>query len=170
MNDGLIDAFRHNAWATRTLLSFCRDLKQEQLNARAAGVYGTLLETLRHILGGEAYYRFLFMGGFPDWDWREDELPTVGQMVGWAADMAAFWEDLLASPLDAEVMLIRKHENGSLREARIGVVIAQTLHHGNVHREQACSILTSLGLQPPDLQAWSYGTAAGRTSVGPIAQ
>jgi len=41
------------------------------------------------------------------------------------------------------------------------VPIAQALHHGNVHREQICSVLTTLGLEPPDLQVWAYAEATG---------
>ena len=31
MTDGLQDPLRHNAWATKELLSFCRGLSDEQL-------------------------------------------------------------------------------------------------------------------------------------------
>ena len=40
--------------------------------------------------------------------------------------------------------------------------VAQALHHGNVHREQICAAITRLGMEPPDVQAWSYGEATGR--------
>ncbi len=43
-----------------------------------------------------------------------------------------------------------------------GIVLAQTLHHGNVHREQVCNVLTAQGLEPPDLSAWAFGYASGR--------
>jgi len=32
-----------------------------------------------------------------------------------------------------------------------------------VHREQICSILTALGLEPPDLQVWAYAEATGHS-------
>jgi uncharacterized damage-inducible protein DinB len=162
VNDGLVDAFRHNAWATRKLLQFCERLSPEQLRAKAIGAFGSINATLKHILGSEAYYRFLFTGRLPDWDWKDDELPSIKQLERWADDMASFWEDLLSSPVDADVLLIREHDDGSKREARIGIVLAQVLHHGNVHREQVCSILTSLGIEPPDLDVWSFGIATGR--------
>jgi uncharacterized damage-inducible protein DinB len=165
MNAGLLDAFRHNAWATLRLLAFCRDLSGEQLRTNIGGGYGNVLETLRHVLGAEAYYRFLFSGSLPDWDWVEEELPTLDQLERWAADMAAFWEELLAHPIDADAVIVRQHEDGSKRETRAGIVLAQALHHGNIHREQVCAILTALGIQPPDLQVWTYGTATGRNAL-----
>ena len=164
MTQALLDPLRHNAWATRQLLSFCSSLSPEQLNTTMPGVYGNVSSTLRHILGAEAYYRFLLVSSFPDWDWRDDELPTIEQMKAWATDTASFWKDLLLQPLDPEATLVRRHEDGSVRETRVGIVLAQALYHGTAHREQVCLILTSLGLQPPALQAWDYGRVSGRAS------
>ena len=45
---------------------------------------------------------------------------------------------------------------------RASVFVSQALHHGNAHREQICSILTSLGIEPPDVQAWGFAEATGR--------
>jgi uncharacterized damage-inducible protein DinB len=47
-------------------------------------------------------------------------------------------------------------------EVRAGVIVAQALHHGNAHREQICAILTSLGIEPPDIQPWECAWATGR--------
>ncbi|CAN5715987.1 hypothetical protein BH23CHL2_BH23CHL2_21780 [soil metagenome] len=54
MNDGLIDGFRYNTWATRELLALSRELPQEQLDATAVGAYGSIIDTLRHIIFWEA--------------------------------------------------------------------------------------------------------------------
>jgi hypothetical protein len=44
---------------------------------------------------------------------------------------------------------------------KAGVLIAQALHHANVHREQVSAVLTSLDLAPPDISGWAYGRATG---------
>ena len=36
------------------------------------------------------------------------------------------------------------------------------INHANHHREQVCAILTGLGIQPPDIQAWEYAWSAER--------
>jgi uncharacterized damage-inducible protein DinB len=48
-------------------------------------------------------------------------------------------------------------------EVNAGVVVAQALHHGNAHREQICAILTSLGMEPPDIQPWGFADETGRS-------
>ena len=41
------------------------------------------------------------------------------------------------------------------------MLVIQALHHGNAHREQICVVLTGLGIEPPDIQAWAYAEATG---------
>jgi uncharacterized damage-inducible protein DinB len=158
----LLDAFRHHSWATLRLIEFCRNLDEEQRAASVPGVYGSISATLKHILGAEAFYRSLFSGSFPEWDWREEEAQPLEELLAWTGDMAAFWEQLLATPPDADASLLRHRSDGRVQEMRTGVMLTQALHHGNVHREQVCSILTTLGLQPPDLSAYAYGYETGR--------
>jgi uncharacterized damage-inducible protein DinB len=162
MNGTLVDAFRHNAWATNELLEFCIRLNEEQLRAETTGTCGSTLATLKHLLGAEAYYRFLFVGDFPVWGWIDDELPTLRQMQEWATYLESFWKGLLSSELDQNRLLIQLTPEGARHEAIVGVVLAQALHHGNVHREQVCTILTTLGVESPDLDVWSFAAGEGR--------
>jgi uncharacterized damage-inducible protein DinB len=56
VNGALLEAFRHNAWATKQLLEFCRDLSVEQLTAPGIGTYAGILETFNHIVLSDARY------------------------------------------------------------------------------------------------------------------
>ncbi len=161
MNENLRDPFRHNTWANRRLLVYCRGLGDEQLKGSTSGAYGSVQATLRHILGAEALYRSIFTGVLPDWDWRSEELPEVAEMERWAAELAAFWEELLTQPIDPQRALVWAMRDGTERKTRAGIVLAQALHHGTAHREQVCTILTTMGLQPPDLSVWAYGADNG---------
>jgi uncharacterized damage-inducible protein DinB len=40
------------------------------------------------------------------------------------------------------------------------VVLVQVINHATEHREQIKSMLSALGITPPDLDGWSYGEAA----------
>jgi uncharacterized damage-inducible protein DinB len=51
---------------------------------------------------------------------------------------------------------------GAPRSPRVGIFLAQAINHANHHREQVCAILTGLGIQPPDIQAWAYAWSTGR--------
>ena len=42
VNDGLLDAIRHNVWATSEIFDACATLDHHQLNAIIPGTYGTI--------------------------------------------------------------------------------------------------------------------------------
>src|SRR4051794_2570499 len=105
MNDGLLDAFRHNAWATRQLLVFFRELTPAQLHTTVTGVYGNPHATLWHIVSSEANYCFRLSDRRPDWEWRTDEVPNLDVLAMRAEETAALWEAFLSEPFDAERLL-----------------------------------------------------------------
>jgi uncharacterized damage-inducible protein DinB len=53
-------------------------------------------------------------------------------------------------------------DDGYRKHAPIGIRLAQVLHHGTDHRSQICTALTSLGVKPPNIDAWEYGVDDGR--------
>lgn len=158
-NDVLRDPILHNNWATRSLIGFCRDqnLTAEQLQATGVGTFGNILATFDHIVRCDGSYLrriadspldFVDSPGQPDFDTLER----------WNDEAGALWEELLAKPIDvARVIVV---DNGK-RETRVGIFIAQAINHANHHREQVCAILTGLGIEPPDIQAWEYAWATG---------
>jgi uncharacterized damage-inducible protein DinB len=38
---------------------------------------------------------------------------------------------------------------------------SQALHHGTDHRSQICTALTSLGVEPPSIDVWTFGVDDG---------
>jgi uncharacterized damage-inducible protein DinB len=158
VNGALLEAFRHNGWATRQLLAFCRNLPEEQLAASATGSYGSIRATFNHLVLADGRYLRRLAGGAPAWVDRPDDA-ELDELAAWAEEAGQLWERLLSGPVDAERVLVV--DDGAL-EVRAGVVVAQALHHGNAHREQICAVLTSLGIEPPDIQPWEYAWVAGR--------
>jgi uncharacterized damage-inducible protein DinB len=165
MSEPILDAFRHDAWATRTLIDFCRGLDEGQLSAKTPEVFGGVLETLKHLITGESYYSSLFTGTLPAWDVRDAPAATLDQLDAWNTEMESTWEGVLAAGVDGDALLSWTRSDGSLTEVRAGVMLAQALHHSNVHREQISAVLTGLGLTPPDISGWGYGRAAERLRV-----
>jgi len=168
MDGALLDPFRHHVWATRTLLEFCRSLPGEQLTgATAAGGYSTILETFHHVVMADARYLRRLRGEGPAWledsgmdpgDVDPDSL-SLDELLAHAGDAAQLWEEFLAEPFDPERILLL--DQGTFA-CPAGVIVAQALHHGSVHREQVCAILSGLGVEPPDLQPWAYAADTGR--------
>ena len=155
----LVDAFEHHIWATTRLIDTCLELTPEQLDATAPGTYGSILDTQRHIVGADAGYLFVLSGErVPEVD--EDgmdltELRAAIQRNG------TEWSKVLASDLDPERVLVRRRDDGSESRAPVGIRLAQVIHHGTDHRSQICTILTTLGVEPPLIDVWDYAWDRG---------
>jgi uncharacterized damage-inducible protein DinB len=161
----LTDAMEHHVWATLHLLDTCLDLTPEQLATNVPGTYGSILDTLRHLVGADASYLEVLTGGsFAPIDEAGMDLSglrSVMERVGPA------WTSLLGGELDPDAMVIRHRDDGSEGHAPLGIRVAQVLHHGTDHRSQICTALTTIGLEPPEIDVWAFGEAHGRTSEVP---
>ena len=156
----LADPFAHHVWATLKLLDACLVLSPEQLETAVPGTYGSILETVRHLVGADASYLFALTGGRVaaiDEDHMDlRELRSVMERNG------AEWSSLLAQDLDADAVVVRHRDDGSESHAPTGIRLAQALHHGTDHRSQVCTALTVLGVEPPPIDLWDFADQDGR--------
>jgi len=159
VDEVLLEAFRHNAWATKELLTACRGLTQEQLTfpGTAAGTDRGILDILNHLVQSDRGYAER-RGDRPEWVNNEGDTDDLGELERRADENAQVWERFLSQPLEATKLIIL--DQGAY-EAEQSVLVVQALNHGNVHREQISAIMTGLGIEPPDIQAWSYAEATG---------
>jgi uncharacterized damage-inducible protein DinB len=58
----LEDAFEHHVWATMRLIDTCLTLSAEQVETAVPGTYGSILETMRHLVGADSWYLFDITG------------------------------------------------------------------------------------------------------------
>jgi uncharacterized damage-inducible protein DinB len=81
------------------------------------------------------------------------------------------WAEFLSrSPDPDEVVHEVDPNDGFERRAPIGFRLAGALDHGTDHRSQICTVLTTIGFQPPPLGVMTYGVEVGRvTEVMPKA-
>jgi uncharacterized damage-inducible protein DinB len=157
----LADAFGHHNWATIRLLEACEALTEEQLETPADGTYGTILLTLRHIVGGDRSYLTLLSDALPEVD---EESLGLAQMRNVMEENGPVWQQVLADA-DPERDVIRHRPDGSKSHAPLSIRLAQVVHHGTDHRSQICTGLTNLGMQPPEIDVWDYGRQDGRVYV-----
>ncbi len=168
---GLHDLARHNAWATGQVLAFCQQLDEPMLDMTVPGTYGTIIETLRHLIASEASYLHRLNGGQSPHPWRTDEAVGLDVLGERAAELAATWEQLLADEVDNERLGEARGDENELFAVPAGVFITQAFHHANEHRAHICTILGALGHEPPDVSGWGYALATGRMTLktGPVA-
>ena len=154
------DGFGHHVWATMRLIDTCSALTPEQLETSVSGTYGSILDTMRHLVGADSSYLFVVSGERTpriDEDHMElDELRAAMEANG------AAWTHLLGEDLDPEAVIVRRRDDGSEAHAPMGIRLAQALHHGTDHRSQICTALTTLGVEPPAIDAWDFGLEDGR--------
>jgi uncharacterized damage-inducible protein DinB len=157
----LEDAFAHHVWATLRLVDACLPLSPVQLRTTVPGTYGSILETMRHLVGGDGGYLFYITGDRARLI-DEDQMDLSELRAAMESNDAA-WSSLLGEDLDPDAVLKEVDEDdGYERDAPMGIRLAQALHHGTDHRSQICTALTTLGVEPPDIDVWDFGLQTGR--------
>jgi len=162
MSGSLLEAaFAHHVWATSRLIEACLDLNDEQLQTSVPGTRGPLLETLRHIVVGDAFDLFILTGdrGFA----IDEERLSLVEALAVMERNGSGWAAYVTRPLDPDEMVHEVDESdGYQRWAPIGFRLAGTLNHGTDHRSQVCTALTTLGVEPPRIDVMDFGLDAGR--------
>ena len=158
----LDDAFEHHVWATLRLLDVCLELGPEQQATTVPGTYGSILDTMRHLVGADVSYLATISGErFPRIEEDGMELPELRAAMERAG---AGWRTVLAEGLDPDRIVARRRDDGSEFRAPLGIRLAQVVHHGTDHRSQICTALTTLGIEPPEIDVWDFGGANGRVT------
>jgi uncharacterized damage-inducible protein DinB len=153
-------AFGHHVWATVRVIDVCLELTPGQLETSVPGTYGSVLNTMRHLVGADSWYLFDLTGD-PDRRIDDEPMDLPELRAAMEADGAA-WARLLATEPDPTDVITEVDEtDGFERDATIGIRLAQALHHGTDHRSQICTALTALGVEPPGIDVWNYGLAEG---------
>ena len=159
------DAFGHHVWATLRVLDACLELIPEQHDTTVPGTYGSILDTMRHLVGADCNYLFVATGErTPLID--EDHM-DLQQLRDVMQGNGAAWSVLIGDALDPDTVLVRRRDDGSETHAPVSIRLAQALHHGTDHRSQICTALTTLGVEPPLIDVWDFGEEAGRVTEIP---
>jgi uncharacterized damage-inducible protein DinB len=159
----LADAFGHHVWATIRVLDACAALDDAQLATTVPGTYGSIIDTLRHLVGADVFYLDVLRGGEPEpFNEARSDIPTMRAVME-AHDPA--WQRLVAGDLDPQTDVVEYEDSGYETHAPLGIRLAQALHHGTDHRSQVCTALTALGIEPPAIDVWDFAALDGRMST-----
>jgi len=140
--------FAHNNWANLRIIEACSALTDEQLDAQPqTATKGSILRTLEHLVDSQQFYLRLLTGEEPRFNLKGSrsfsDLEAAAKLSG---------EGFLTVARDEADKMPRER-----RQTRDGylvepwVVMLQVINHATEHREQISSMLTSLGLTPPDM-------------------
>ena len=137
----LADAFDHHVWATQQLMDSCAGLTADQLASTVPGTYGTILDTVRHIVGADCNYLAVLTDGAIE---RIDEASMeLSELRSTFDRVSQAWPGFLAGDVDPDQDYVRYRDDGSEAHAPLGIRLAQVLVHGTDHRSQIATALSS---------------------------
>jgi uncharacterized damage-inducible protein DinB len=124
------------------------------------GTYGSIIDTLRHIVDGDVFYLDVLRGGEPEpFVKAGSDIPMMRAVM---EGHEATWQELIAGDLDPTSDVVEHEDSGYETHAPLGIRLAQALYHGTDHRSQVCTALTTLGIEPPGIEAWDFAAVDGR--------
>jgi uncharacterized damage-inducible protein DinB len=148
--------FEHNNWANLQIVQACQALTDEQLDAEPqSATSGSIRETLLHLVTSQLGYLRLLT------------LPLEQRQQPTPKPPFAELRKSISSSGEALIALVRDESRiptGRL-QTRDGflvepwVVLTQIINHATEHREQIKSMLTALGVPPPNIDGWDHGEA-----------
>lgn len=157
MSSSLLDvAFAHHVWATLRVIDACLARSAEELKTSVLGTRGPMLETLRHIVAGDTEDLYILTGDRAfDIDVEHVSLAEARVIM---ERNGSGWAEFISPSLDPDAIVREVDKtDGYERWAPLGFRLAAALDHGTGHRSQICTALTTLGVEPPAIDVYSFG-------------
>ena len=157
----------HHIWANDTLYAFCESLTPEQLTLSVSGTFGQVHKTLTHIAEAEQIY----LSRIPDTgiertldDEAEHQLP-VAELRDVLRRNGQAWREVIAKWPDDHSFGYRGRD-GRTEHRSVSFSFVQMLDHASEHRNHVRTILSTHGIEPPEIDGWLWddereGTADG---------
>lgn len=152
--DTITTLLRHHVWANTKLIAFCTTLSDEQLDSTSIGTFGSIRQTLQHMVTSERAYFTRISTGLSPVRARDMPLLSIVEMVESAQITGAGlleWADKLQPGEDVPV-----DWDGEIRQVPKAILYTQALDHAAEHRTQVRAIITGLGMEPPSLDGWDF--------------
>jgi uncharacterized damage-inducible protein DinB len=149
----LLSPLRYDTWATLRLIAFVRGSPAELRTWTVPGTYGSIAQTLGHIVGSEHYYVYRLTGEGPTVELKPAptvDLDDLAARVRWCADRL---ERLCASGFDPDAPAHQRARESD--PPTMGEMVTRLTWHGTEHRSQVATILGAHGLDAPDLSRWT---------------
>ena len=160
--DLLSDFFRHNTMMNQRLVAACRQLAPDQLDTTVVGTYGSIGATLVHIADSQVSYAARLLDVERPEPLGEHPFPGFDALVArFALGDAQLEAAVMRDDGEREVVVSGDDPIGSWRMP-VALFLLQAINHGTEHRSQVATILTQLGIEPPEMDGWEYLLESGR--------
>jgi uncharacterized damage-inducible protein DinB len=154
MTAGLADFFRYNLWANSLVLDVCANLDDTQLDASVEGTFGSIRETLIHIVGSEESYVRRLTGQLPARQYDDGVFPGFDELRQRTHQSG---ERLIAfaEQFNPDLILQLSYQGQPYNVPAV-VVVAQAITHATDHRSQVATILSQQGVTLLEFDCWAY--------------
>ena len=153
----LAELMRYNNWANQQVLDACQKLDEDQLAATMPGAYGTIRDTLEHIIEGEAFYIGLLIGNRPKPPFQWKAKPGFAEMREYAAHVGNLLVEAIhrVRPSDR----VEEEDQGHNFRYQARAIFIQIINHGVEHRTNITTILSAGQHTAPVVDGWGYLSA-----------
>jgi uncharacterized damage-inducible protein DinB len=149
----------YNRWANLQLIDACLALTPDQLASTAPGTYGSIYQTLAHIVQAETryYWRLSGIHLVPPFSWDDNpslaEIRPFAEQVSSALISAA--EGMESTDTFQREWKEPEWEGKSYRYKSVSMLIL-AVNHGVEHRTNVTTIMAQQGIETPGLDGWEY--------------
>jgi uncharacterized damage-inducible protein DinB len=145
--------FQHHLWANVRLFEACAALSEAQLDAKIVGTYGSIRETLTHIVTAERNYLHRITTGQ-----SRPKTDDTWTMAALLESIRKSGEGLIvaAPKVQANDAVSIHWQDGTSHDVPLTILLTQAINHATEHRAQIMATLTQIGVEPPSLDAWTY--------------
>jgi len=142
--------YEYDAWANAKTLNACAALTPEQFTRNLGNSFGSVRDTLVHILGAHIVWIERLHGGapvgLPSPDGYADLASVRAKWAEVEPRLHAYVNVLTAA--DADRVLEHRNVKGVVFRDQIGHILQHLANHGSYHRGQVTTLLRQLGATP----------------------
>jgi uncharacterized damage-inducible protein DinB len=156
--DLTVEFLQHNTMMNGRLLDACRQLTPDQLDATATGTYGTIGATLVHMANSQIGYGARFLDRQRERPERLEETPFPGfDAVSERFDLGNAWlEEASGRAGEEHDVQVTGDDPPGTWTMNAALLLLQAVNHGTEHRSQVATVLTTLGIEPPSMDGWTF--------------
>jgi uncharacterized damage-inducible protein DinB len=161
--DGIREMYNYNHWANQRVLSSVTPLTDEMFTRNMGNSFGSVRDTLAHILGAEWIWLERWLGRSPKALLNASDFPTLPALQQhWATvrdDQNQYIQTLVPDRLQNEVSYTNtrgEHYSYALWRQMVHVV-----NHSSYHRGQITTLLRQIGAEPVSTDLLDYYDQTG---------
>lgn len=144
------ELYAYNAWANRRVLEACSALSNDQLTQQVGGSFGSLRNTLAHIIDVEWLYLERWHGRAPASLPKAESYADVGSLMARYGTVTRDFENGVRALSEPELIRVVEFKNtkGTLYRHTLWEMLVHLVNHSTYHRGQVTVLLRAIGAKP----------------------